>query len=191
MADPSTAAGSGTGGTRRSQRARRARRVRPVEAVEAQPGRQPADGANATARVDFDKPASPLRPLRPAERPRALERRFRQTVKTVDLWSVLKISLCFYLSALIVALGAGIVMWWVGRQAGVIGGVENFMADLVSSPDFEFLSWRILRATTLIGLVLVSLMVVITVLAAAIYNVFSELIGGVEITVTEEEAGRR
>ena len=188
MADPGRATGSSGSGARRSQRSRR---VRPVSSVEPEATRRSVDGASAGARVEFDKPASPIRPLRPAERPRALERRFRQTVKTVDLWSVLKISICFYLSALIVALGAGIVMWWIGRQAGIIGGVENFMADLVSSPEFEFLSWRILRATTLIGLVIVCLLVVITVLAAALYNVFSELVGGVEITVTEEESGRR
>ena len=43
---------------------------------------------------------------------------------------------------------------------------------------------------TLIGLVLVCVLVVITVLAAAFYNLFSELIGGLEVTVVEHEDER-
>jgi hypothetical protein len=49
------------------------------------------------------------------------------------------------------------------------------------------LSWEVLRAATLIGLVLVCLMTVVTVLAAAFYNLFSELLGGIEVTVVEQE----
>ena len=45
-------------------------------------------------------------------------------------------------------------------------------------------------ATTLIGLVIVCVLVVITVLAAAFYNLFSELIGGLEVTVVEHEDER-
>ena len=41
------------------------------------------------------------------------ERRYRQTVRSIDVWSVLKISLCFYLSALIVTLATGVVLWWI------------------------------------------------------------------------------
>ena len=42
----------------------------------------------------------------PATAPRRVvyERRYRQTVRSIDIWSVLKISLCFYLCALIVVL---------------------------------------------------------------------------------------
>jgi hypothetical protein len=108
-------------------------------------------------------------------------------VRRIDLWSVLKLSICFYLTALVVSLGAGIVLWWIATQLGVIEGVEDFMGELLSSDDFKFLSWRILRGTTLVGLVVVCFMVVLTVLAAAFYNVFAEIIGGVEVTVSEEE----
>ena len=116
----------------------------------------------------------------------AVERRYRQTVRRVDLWSVLKVAVCFYLCALVVTLGAGIVLWVIAASAGVIDNVENFMSDL-GFEDFEFLSWRILRASTLIGMVFVALATIITVLAAAFYNLFSELVGGIEITVVEED----
>jgi hypothetical protein len=45
----------------------------------------------------------------------------------------------------------------------------------------------VLRAATLVGLVIVCIMTVLTVLAAAFYNLFAELLGGVEVTVVEQE----
>ena len=125
--------------------------------------------------------------LAPAAMRRPMERRYRQTIRSVDLWTVLKISVCFYLCGLIVSLGACMVLWWIASGLGVINNVENFVGDLLGSEDFEFLSWRILRGATLVGLVVVCLQVVCTVLAAAFYNLFSELLGGIEMTVVEEE----
>lgn len=116
------------------------------------------------------------------------DRRYRQTIRRVDLWSVLKVSVAFYLCGLVVVLAAGMVLWWVASAFGVIGSLEDFLGELLEADDFEFLSWRILRGATLIGLVLVCLMVVVTTLAAALYNLFAELVGGVEITVSEEES---
>ena len=115
------------------------------------------------------------------------ERRYVQTVRSVDLWSVLKVSICFYLCALIVTLVAGIMLWWVASAAGVVSSVESFVGELVNNKDFRLLSWEVLRAATLIGLVIVCLLTVMTVLAAAFYNLFSELLGGIEVTVVEQE----
>ena len=115
------------------------------------------------------------------------ERRYVQTIRSVDLWSVLKVSICFYLCALIVMLAAGVMLWWIASAAGVVGSVESFVGELVNNKDFRFLSWQVLRATTLVGLVIVCILTVLTVLGAAFYNLFSELLGGVEVTVVEQE----
>jgi hypothetical protein len=117
------------------------------------------------------------------------ERRYVQTVRSIDLWSVLKVSICFYLCALIVMLLAGIMLWWIASAAGVVGNVEHLVGELVSNKKngFHFLSWEVLRAATLIGLVMVCIFTVITVLAAAFYNLFAELLGGIEVTVVEQE----
>jgi hypothetical protein len=121
---------------------------------------------------------------------RANRRSYRQTITKVDLWSVLKLSVCFYLGALVVVLVAGIALWEIASVAGAIDSVQNFMRDLLGSNDFTFLSWRILRAFTLLGLVVVCLGTIITVVAAAFYNLFAEMMGGVVITVVEEDEGR-
>jgi hypothetical protein len=122
-----------------------------------------------------------------ARRP-AVERRYHQTVRRIDVWSVLKVSVCFYLCALLVFLSAGIILWTIADSVGVIGNIQDFISELLDDKkgQFHFLSLEILRAATLIGLVLVCLLTVLTVLAAAFYNLFADLVGGVEITVVEE-----
>jgi hypothetical protein len=115
------------------------------------------------------------------------ERRYRQTVRSIDIWSVLKIALCFYLCALIVLLVTGVVLWWIASAVGAMHNIEHFIGELVNDDKFHFLSWEVLRGATIVGLVVVCVLVVITVLAAAFYNLFSELIGGFEVTVVEHE----
>jgi hypothetical protein len=115
------------------------------------------------------------------------ERRYVQTIRSVDLWSVLKVSICFYIAALIVLLVSGTILWWIASAAGVITNIEDFIGELVEDDAFRLLSWQVLRASTLIGLVIVCIMTVLTVLAAAFYNLFAELLGGVEVTVVEQE----
>jgi hypothetical protein len=103
---------------------------------------------------------------------------------------VLKISLCFYMSALIVMLLAGVVLWWIASAVGAIHNIEDFVGKIVDDPHFHFLSFEVLRGATLIGLVIVCVLVVLTVLAAAFYNLFSELTGGLEVMVVEHEDER-
>ncbi|MGO9877356.1 MAG: DUF3566 domain-containing protein [Acidimicrobiia bacterium] len=126
------------------------------------------------------------RERRPA--PRATyERRYRQTVRSIDIWSVVKISLCFYLTSLIVMLATGVVLWWIASTVGAVHNIEHFVGEIVNDNNFHFLSWEVLRGATIVGLVIVCVLVVITVLAAAFYNLFSELVGGLEVTVVEHE----
>lgn len=132
-------------------------------------------------------PKKKSRRKRVASPRQVFERRYVQTMRSVDLWSVLKVSICFYLCALIVMLVAGVLLWWIASAAGVVASVESFVGELVNNKDFRLLSWEVLRAATLIGLVVVCLLTVMTVLAAAFYNLFSELLGGIEVTVVEQE----
>ena len=78
----------------------------------------------------------------------------------------------------------------IARVAGVVDSIQHFMRQLLGSNDFTFLSWRLLRGFTLLGLVIVCLSTVVTVVAAAFYNLFAEIMGGVVITVVEEDDPR-
>lgn len=146
---------------------------------------------SAAAKQVKPQPAKPTptnrkaqpRPVQPAPR----ERRLRHTIQKVDLWSILKVSLCFYLAALAVLVVALISLWAIADTFGIVENVEDFIGELLSSEDFTFLSGEMLRGVVLVGLVLVMLQVVITVMAAAFYNLFATLFGGLEVTVTEED----
>jgi hypothetical protein len=115
------------------------------------------------------------------------ERRFRQTIVKFDLWSVTKMALCFYSSAMAVFVVALIALWVVADSAGVIKSVEKFVGDLFSSKNFTFLSGQVLRGAVLVCVVLVALLTVITIVGASFYNIFAELFGGVEVVIREEE----
>jgi hypothetical protein len=145
-----------------------------LESVPASPDRRTPRRRNRRRRV-----STPSRQV--------YERRYVQTIRAVDLWSVLKVAICFYFAALIVLLVSGMMLWWIASAAGAIGNIEKFIGELVDNKDFRLLSWQVLRAATLIGLVMVCILTVLTVLGAAFYNLFSELLGGVEVTVVEQE----
>jgi hypothetical protein len=126
----------------------------------------------------------------PAPRPvpqMEVGRRYRQTIHRVDLWSVLKIAVCFYICGMAVTMVALVALWLIADAAGVIHSVEKFFGDLLQTKNFSFLDGEILRGALLVSAVVVVLQIVITVIAAAFYNVFAELFGGVEITISEDE----
>jgi hypothetical protein len=152
------------------------------------PARQPEPG-NGAATTSARPAPSPAK-ARPAPQAAALpitERRYRQTINRVDLWSVLKVSVCFYICGMAVLMVALVALWVIGDAAGVIGNVERFLGDLLQTKDFTFLDGEILRGALLIAAVVVVLLIVITVIAAAFYNLFAEIFGGIELTISEDE----
>lgn len=161
----------------------------------AKPDRPAAVVATTAAIEDFGDPVEPEIAFEPApvKRPpkaraaKRPERRFRQTVQKVDLWSVTKMALCFYVSAMGVIVVSLVALWVVADSAGIINNVENFIGDLFSSEDFHFVSGQVLRGAVLVGVVLVALLVAFTIIAASFYNIFAELFGGIEIVIREEE----
>ncbi len=114
-------------------------------------------------------------------------RRSRVEMTKVDLWSVLKVSLCFYLAGLAIMIIAGLVVWLLLDASGGIHNFEKFMGDIMSAKDYRLVASQILLGSVLVGLVIVALMTIITVIAAALYNLFSELVGGVEVTLVEAD----
>jgi hypothetical protein len=151
-----------------------------ITAAAVTPIEEPEEFATAPSPTRQPKPAKPQKARRP-------ERRFRQTVQRIDLWSVTKMALCFYISAMAVVVVSLIALYTVADSAGIIGNVEKFIGDLFSAKDFHIVSGQVLRGAVLVSIVLVALMVVFTIIAASFYNIFAELFGGIEITIREEE----
>ncbi len=160
-------------------------------------GRTATQTATETAPVAVDGVES-----RGADAPRKLTRKERRdlgrlrarkvhrVVRHFDPWSVLKVSLVFYFCFFVVLMVAGVVLWNLAAAAGTISDIEGFFKDAGAFQTFSFDGYVIFRATFLIGLILVIAATALTVLLAVLFNLISDLVGGVRITVIEEESAR-
>ncbi len=113
-------------------------------------------------------------------------RRVRRVVRKIDTWSVLKVAGLFSLSFVLVLLIAGVILWAAGSAVGAIGSVEKFMRA-IGFEDFRFVASQLLRGFVAGGLVLVIMGTGFSVLVAVIYNLISDVVGGIELTVLEED----
>ena len=114
-------------------------------------------------------------------------RRVRRVVRRVDPWSVLKVSILFWLSMVVVLLVGAIVLWSVGQTSGAVGKIESFVEQL-GFTDFRFRGTEIFKLALFGGLLFVVAGTVFTTILAFLYNLVSDLVGGIEVVVMEEEA---
>jgi len=175
-------------------------------------------------------------------------RKVRRVVRHIEPWSVLKISVLFFLSLFLIICVAATVLWNGARSAGAIDDVESFITSLgfgncedidgsilppdatsttvagpedqlgggeatsttlaVDAPEggatlpdedgkcdvgqrlvggFEFEDQRIFQAFALGGAVLVLAGAAASVVMVLLFNLISDLTGGVGVTVLEEE----
>jgi hypothetical protein len=148
------------------------------DAMEAFFGADPARTAAATAAV------------RPTTATRYEARKVRRLVRHVEPWSVLKISLIFYFCIWIILLVAGTILWRVADSSGMIDNIEKFIKEIFALKSFTFEAGRIFRIYAVGGLVTVVAATAFTVLLAVLFNLLSDLTGGVRVTVVEEETAR-
>ena len=106
-------------------------------------------------------------------------------LRKLDPWSVLKLSLVFYLALFIVILVAGVLLWAGATAVGVVGNIENFMVD-IGFNDFKFVPKELLGGVALGGLVLVVAGTCANVLLAALFNLMGDIVGGLKLTLQEE-----
>lgn len=113
-------------------------------------------------------------------------RRVRRVVRKLDTWSVLKVSVLFYLSLVVVVVLAGVLLWLAGSTVGAIDNVEKFMRG-IGFEKFRFIGSQLLRGVIAVGLMMVVIGTGLTVLISVIYNLISDVVGGIQLTVLEEE----
>ena len=121
-------------------------------------------------------------------RPRV--RKVTRVVRHVDPWSIFKIALLFNLVLYGVLLTAGVLLWNVAYATGTIDNLERFFESFGWS-TFEFNGGAIYHAAWIAGLFGVIGLTGAAVLAATLFNLITDLVGGVRMTVLEEEVVER
>jgi hypothetical protein len=119
-------------------------------------------------------------------------RRARLTLRRIDPWSMLKFSLVYGLVGAMVLVVAVVVLYGAIDAMGVIGSLRKFLSDVSDSSSGPGLAaWlsfgRVLIVAVVVGLVNVVLFAAFATLTAFIYNVCTDIVGGVEVTLSERE----
>lgn len=119
-------------------------------------------------------------------------RRARLTVKRLDPWSVMKFSFFVSLVLFVVLMVATAVLYLALDAMGVFNSINDSLAEMVnagnaSEDTFRVTAKGVLGTAALIGAVNVVLFTALATLAAFIYNVCADLVGGVEVTLSERD----
>lgn len=156
--------------------------------VEMEPQDDTSSGIRRPRRApDFDPAPYPI----PVTVPRILGRKPRvrrvtRVVRHVDPWSVFKIALVANLVLYLILLTAGVLLWNVAYATGTIDNVERFFESFGWS-SFEFNGGEIYHNAWIGGLFLVIGLTGLAVLFATLFNLITDLVGGMRFTVLEEE----
>jgi Transmembrane domain of unknown function (DUF3566) len=154
--------------------------VRPLEAPPPRPTEERLRKAKRTRR----RATSP-RP-RPA---RGAVRRVRRTVKRVDPWSVLKMSLFYYLIFFVVWMIGVAMLFSFVESTGVFDTIEGVGRgmEVEQLETFEISLGGVLRWAAYIGAGLVLVASVVNVILAFLYNLGSDIVGGIVVTFVERD----
>lgn len=111
--------------------------------------------------------------------------RHKLTVRKIDPWSVLKLSVIFYFFGLLVFMLGLTLFWAVLNQVGLVQSALQFLADL--NIIVRINAGNIARAAFLVGLLGVVLMSGVSVFLCFLYNLVADLVGGLRIITAEDE----
>lgn len=144
-------------------------------------------------RANAEAPRRPGR--RASSSPRRTPRRARLRLTRVDPWSVMKASFLLSIAFGVVTFVAVFMIWTVLGTAGVWDSINATVASVVegdnNASDFDVTNYlgmgRVLGFTLLVSIVDVILLTAIATLGAFLYNMAAALLGGIEVTLSEDD----
>ena len=98
--------------------------------------------------------------------------------------------LVFHAALYVVVLVTGVLLWNVGSATGTIDNAEQFLESF-GWDSFAFKGAEMFRSFAVLGLFGIALGTGLWVLGAVVFNLITELVGGVRVTVLEEEVVAR
>ena len=149
----------------------------------------PASAAAASPAASTERTGAAQRVMG-YRRQRFEARKVRRLIRHVDPWSMLKLAVLVSLSMWLIVMIAAVVMWTVARNAGTISDVEDFVNSSLSLQDWTLDGEFIFRQFGLVTLLLALGFAASIVVASLVFNLISDIIGGVWVSVIEEETAR-
>ena len=144
----------------------------PADQATVVPPAPPAEARSSTARGRTER--SPAR-----------SRKARVVLRKVEPWSVLKISFLFYLCVMVVIIGAMMILYTILGAIGALDSLTRLIRDLFADQSFEIHGGWLFSRGLSIGLALVVLWTLINVFIVFLYNLLSDVVGGIEVTLSE------
>ena len=148
-------------------------------------------GATAAAASPGARPTAP-RPRTQAPQERPTGRRVRLAVTRIDPWSAMKMSLLLSTAAAIGLIIGTMLLWSILNGMGVFGDIDglvkslqNNTADPFSIMDYVGLP-RVTSLAMVVGVFNVVILTAIGTLGAYLYNICAALVGGVQLTLTDD-----
>ena len=162
-----------------------------VPVVLEMPGFSDTDGTDGMP--SLARPKKPMRPLRKptvVTRRRPRVRRVTRVVRHVDTWSVFKVAVVFNLFLYGVCLTAGVLLWQVAQNTGTVDNIERFFENF-GWETFQLHGGEIFHNAWIAGLFVIVGLTGLAVLVATLFNLITDLVGDIRVSVLEEEVVAR
>ncbi|WP_105970228.1 DUF3566 domain-containing protein [Streptomyces geranii] len=163
----------------------------PYHPPQAYPPAAPAAPVQAPA---GNQAAGAVRLPRTGARTLPRTRKARLRVAKADPWSVMKVSFLLSIALGICTIVAAVVLWMVMDAMGVFSTVGGTISEATGSNESNgfdlqsFLSLRnVVLFTSVIAVIDVVLATALATLGAFIYNLSAGFVGGIELTLAEDE----
>ena len=121
----------------------------------------------------------------PPAKPASRSRQARVVVRKLGPWSVLKISFLFYLCVMVVIVGAMMILYGILGAIGALDSLTRLIRDLFADQSFTINGGWLFTRGVAIGLAMVVLWTLINVFVVFLYNLLSDVVGGIEVTLSE------
>ncbi|MGW5354526.1 DUF3566 domain-containing protein [Streptomyces sp. NPDC004031] len=160
------------------------------------PGGHSGRGAQGRSGGRGSASSAGVRRPRPAARTVPRTRKARLRIAKADPWSVMKVSFLLSIALGICTIVAVAVLWMVLDAIGVFSTVGSTISDATTSEQggkggFDLVSFlslsRVMLFTTVIAVIDVVLATALATLGSFIYNLSAGFVGGVELTLAEDE----
>ncbi len=114
-------------------------------------------------------------------------------VSRVDPWSVMKMSFLLAVAAGIVGFVVTVVLWLILSGMGVFADIDRLVSQIqpaTGTSQFRIMDYigfgRVASLSIVFGVIDVVLLTAVATLSAFLYNICSALVGGLQLTLTDD-----